>query len=62
MDFFTNAGCKVVDATIATDPVSGAVKGFGYIEVETRFDLKTALESSNEVSGGCSRQRAEMWW
>ena len=27
MDFFTNAGCKVVDATIATDPVSGAVKG-----------------------------------
>lgn len=49
IEFFTKAGCNVIDATIACDPVSGAVKGFGYIEVETRFDLKTALESSNEV-------------
>lgn len=49
VEFFNKAGCKVIDATIVLDPVSGAVKGFGYIEVETRYDLKLALECTNEV-------------
>ncbi len=47
-EFFESKGCEVKEVTIVRN-VAGVMKGFGYIEVGSRMDLKKALESTNTV-------------
>ncbi len=45
-DFFSKAG-KVESATIIKDKISGRSKGFGFIEMSSEKEAKTAIETLN---------------
>ncbi|HEV2378887.1 MAG TPA: RNA-binding protein [Terriglobia bacterium] len=49
-DFVTNAGFKVASASVIKDKLTGAARGFGFVELSEDEDLQRAVTGLNGQS------------
>jgi cold-inducible RNA-binding protein len=46
-EFVTNAGCQVASAVVIRDKMTGASRGFGFVELAEGEDLQRAIAGLN---------------